>query len=196
MKMIKNKIVIVLLITCFVLAPVGCGKKNNTETETAKVINETKKIEIENNDDTKIPEATLKETLTETKANTQADQENAADPEVDVDLTALSSILIFSEVNNMMIKPDRYMGKTIKMSGQYYHTYYEETGQYYHYVIIADATACCEQGLEFIWNGEHTFPDAYPEEGTNVEVEGVFGSYEELGVTYYYIATDDVKIVD
>jgi translation initiation factor 1 (eIF-1/SUI1) len=115
--------------------------------------------------------------------------------EVDVDLTSLSSTMVYAEVYNMMINPEEYIGKTIKISGQYYASWFEETEQYYHGVIISDATACCSQGLEFIWDDNtHTYPDEYPEDYTEVEIIGVFDSYEELGSTYYYIATDDITV--
>ena len=114
---------------------------------------------------------------------------------VDVDLTALSSTMVYAEVFNIMTSPDEYMGKTIKMNGPYSASYFDGTGLYYHYVVIEDATACCQQGLEFIWNGDHIFPDDYPEESTKIEVTGVFGSYDEFGDTYYYLAVDDISII-
>ena len=113
-----------------------------------------------------------------------------ADGSVDVDLTALSSTMVYAEVNNMMVNPGDYMGKTIKMSGPYYARYYDMTDIYYHYVIVEDATSCCVQGLEFILSGEHCYPDDYPDERDAIEVTGVFKSYDELGKTYYYLAVD------
>lgn len=116
--------------------------------------------------------------------------------EVDVDLTALSATMVYAEVYNMMTAPEAYMGKTVKMRGQYYASYYEVTDNYYHYVIIADATACCQQGIEFIWNGDHQYPQDYPDDNTQIEVTGIFGSYEELGYTFYYLSTDAITVVD
>jgi hypothetical protein len=112
-----------------------------------------------------------------------------------LDLTALSSIMVYSEVNNIMVNPEEYIGKTIKISGPYNASFWEETGIYYHYVIISDATACCQSGLEFIWDdNSHIYPKDYPENDTEIEVEGVFSTYEELGVTYYYLKTDEITV--
>jgi len=114
----------------------------------------------------------------------------------DVDLTLLSSTMVYAEVYNMTTaSPEDYFGKTVRMSGPYYASYYETTDQYYHYVVIEDATACCAQGLEFIWEGEHAYPDDYPEEAAMIEVSGTFGSYDELGRTYYYLSVDDLTIL-
>lgn len=114
---------------------------------------------------------------------------------IDVDLTKMSSIMVYSEVYNMMVEPETYIGKTIKIQGPYYASYWDQTDNYYHYVIIEDATACCTQGLEFIWdNNEHQFPDEYPEDYTEVEISGTFNKYEEEGQEFYYIAASDIVI--
>lgn len=114
---------------------------------------------------------------------------------IDVDLTVLSSTMIYSEVYNMMVNPDDYLEKTIKVSGPYNAAYLEDTGKYYHFVVISDATACCQNGIEFIWDdNSHVYPDEYPESNTIIELVGVFSSYEELGETYYYLKTDGIII--
>ncbi len=68
---------------------------------------------------------------------------------VDVDLTQLSSTLVYSEVYNMMTAPNDYKDKIIKMNGTlvYYHDDY--TGNDYYNCVVQDATACCAQGFEF-----------------------------------------------
>ena len=111
-----------------------------------------------------------------------------------VDLTVLSSTMVYAEVNNMMMHPTEYEGKTIKARGTYQAEHYEATDQYYHFVNIADAAACCAQGLEFVWNGDHTYPDDYPENFTWIEVTGVFESYEEEGNTWYRMMVDEIVV--
>ena len=71
-----------------------------------------------------------------------------ASGEPDVDLTTLSSTMVYSEVYNMMYEPDRYLGKRIKMNGQFAVYENPNTGAVYTACIIMDATACCSQG----WN--------------------------------------------
>lgn len=130
------------------------------------------------------------------KAQKEADlltQNEASSTEVDVDLTVLSSTMVYAEVYNMMSNPEEYVGKTIKIKGQYYSEYWDDTQRYYHYVIISDATACCQSGIEFIWDDNyHVYPDEYPENDTEIEISGVFDSYEELGQKYYYLSVEDI----
>ena len=94
---------------------------------------------------------------------------------VDVDLTMLSSTMVYSEVYNMMYIPEDYIGKVVKMNGQYSYYNDEASGMEYYACIIQDATACCAQGIEFVPDN----PEACPEEGGEVTVVGVFDTYME-----------------
>ncbi len=98
---------------------------------------------------------------------------------VDVDLTILSSTLVYSEVYNMMTLPEEYIGKTVRMEGMFSYYHDDTTGKDYFACIIQDATACCAQGIEFELEGDHKYPDDYPEDGGYVKVEGVFTTYKE-----------------
>lgn len=83
---------------------------------------------------------------------------------VDIDLTTLSGIMVYSEVNSMISFPDNYIGKTVKMQGQF--TIYQATDENGAFIpdkmffacMIADATACCAQGLEFALAGSPSIP--------------------------------------
>jgi hypothetical protein len=112
----------------------------------------------------------------------------------DIDLTVLSSTVAYAEIFSIYEDPDAYIGKTIKMRGAYYSEYYGKTDQYYHYVYIEEAAACCMQGIEFIWKGKHAWPDDYPEERETIEVTGVFSSYKELGETWFYLDVEDINV--
>lgn len=111
----------------------------------------------------------------------------------DVDLTGLSSTIIYSEVYNMMSAPEDYIGKTVCMNGQF--ALYQATDadgkpipdQIYFACIITDATACCSQGLEFVLAGEHVYPDDYPELGSDITVSGTFETYDEDGYMYCHL---------
>lgn len=110
---------------------------------------------------------------------------------LDIDLTVLSSTMVYSEVYSMMSFPDDYIGKTVKIKGQFAIGYVyntdgtpdESTARFA--CVIADATACCSQGLEFALAGRPVYPDEYPELGAEITVVGTFEWYEEDGCRYY-----------
>ena len=102
------------------------------------------------------------------------------DASVDIDLTAMSSDMVYATVYQMVLEnPEDYVGKKIKMRGAYTTASSQKTDLTYHYVIISDATQCCSQGIEFVWgDGDHDASE-YPEQGTEIEVIGVYETYTE-----------------
>lgn len=107
---------------------------------------------------------------------------------VDYDLTTMGSDMVYATVYDMMENPATYEGKIVRMGGPYYHTHYDATDNDYFYVIIEDATACCSQGLEFVWgDGSRTWPDEYPEDGHEVVVTGRFEVYNEGSAKYVHL---------
>lgn len=129
------------------------------------------------------------------KEETENIEETEENQGVDVDLTQMGSDMVYATVYQMMIDPESYVGKTVRMRGSYYATWYEQTMKYYHYVIISDATACCSQGMEFVWDdGNHKYPEEYPAAETEVEVTGVFEMYREEGDTNLYCRLKDAVL--
>ncbi len=108
----------------------------------------------------------------------------SADGEIDVDLTTLSSVVIYSVVFNMMQKPEDYIGKKVRIFGNYSTAYEEQSGVRYHACIIQDATQCCAQGIEFELTDDYVFPDDYPEVWDDIVVVGTFDIYKDGGSTY------------
>lgn len=104
-----------------------------------------------------------------------------------IDLTALSSTMVYAEIYNMMRNPESYNGKQIKMEGEYMKFNTAETDIIYNACIIYDALACCAQGMEFILNEEAVYPDDYPTETEIITVVGTFETYEENGYVYCHL---------
>ena len=116
--------------------------------------------------------------------------ETADPPEpltVDLDLSVMSGTMVYAQVWNLLSNPDEFLGKVIRMAG--YYSYFDDQalGVVYHACIVPDATACCAQGIEFVWAEEHTWPDEYPEFGTDIVVTGRLEKYEENGVLYLHL---------
>lgn len=106
-----------------------------------------------------------------------------ASSEFDIDLTTMSSTMVYAEVYNIVMSPKDYIGKTVKMSGECMITPSEDNTKVYYACLIKDATACCSQGLEFELEDDNNYPEA----GETVTVSGVFGTYEENGVLYCHL---------
>lgn len=111
--------------------------------------------------------------------------------DIDIDLTTMSATMVFSEVQNMMLDPKSYLGKTVKMTGNF--SVAEAGDNRYFACIIADATACCAQGIEFDWAGDHSYPADYPEKDSEITVTGVFTTYMEGQQTYLQLKDADLQ---
>jgi hypothetical protein len=132
-------------------------------------------------------------------AGCTADEQGYENPSpaarIDVDLTVLSSTMLSAAYDNIALNPGSYIGQTIKAAGSYSAFFWNETDRYYHYVSVKDGAGCCQGWFEFVWSGNRVYPDDYPEDGTKIEMTGVFGSYEELGRVFYYLAVDDITVM-
>lgn len=189
----KNTIASVLvLITVFLLS--ACGKNGTAaemprpeptpaQTESAALTNE-KAVPVGTPAPAMPPKAT------------EESPETAGRDTVDVDLTQLSSTMVYSEVYAMMYEPEQYMGKTIKMNGLF-SAFEGRSGEIYYACIVQDATACCAQGLEFELKGPYSFPDDYPAQGEEITVVGTFDTYQEEynGNYYLYIILRNAELV-
>ena len=170
----KHKIVSVIIL---VLALTGCGNNNSKNTVTnnknsvENVINDQISNSVEDNTENDDLDKLI---------NVQEKTETEINSNVDYDLTVMNSDMVYATVYQMIVDPETYVGKTFRINGIYYSAYYEPTNEYCHYCVIQDATACCAQGLEFIWgNGSHIYPDEYPKDTTEIIVEGTFEIYQE-----------------
>ncbi len=111
---------------------------------------------------------------------------------IDLDLSGMSGTIVYSQIYNMMVEPEAYLGKVIRIAG--YYSAFEDTERniVYHACVVPDATACCAQGIEFIWAGEHAWPEDYPEETTDITVTGRLEMYEEDGIDYLHLVDSEV----
>ena len=101
-----------------------------------------------------------------------------------LDPTTLSASMVYGQVYDMVYHPEDYLGKTVKMRGPFAYYYDEATGKEYFAVLITDAMACCSQGIAFVLDGEHSYPDDYPELNSEITVIGRFSSYNENNIPY------------
>ena len=172
-----------LLPACMMLSLCACGKGrekdagNDTLSSNREVSAPTESIPVP--EDQQSPE--------------ESEQLQSYAGKVDVDLTVLSSTMVYSEVYNMLYDdPAHYLGKTVKARGTF--SIYQlvtdgvlQPDPVSYACIISDATACCAEGMEFVLKDDLAYPDDYPELGAEITVIGEFQSYEENGMTWYHL---------
>ena len=172
MKSIRVLFLALVLFACLVLT--GCGDKSSEH-----------QPEVTN-----APETTAQSIVVEPSGEPETAAANAvvelpdgpdgAADSVDVDLTTLSSTMVYSQVFDMLYQPESYLGKTVRMAGQFASYEVDDDGPVYYACVIQDATACCAQGIEFVPAGGAVSLA----EGDEIRVTGVFDLYDEDGETY------------
>ncbi len=112
---------------------------------------------------------------------------------VDVDLTVLSKTVLFAKVREMIDMPQNYIGKTVKMTGEF--IFFEDSGEGKRYFacIVWDKAGCCTEGIEFERRGDFVFPDDYPEMGSQITVTGVFDRYYEKYTPYFILRNAELR---
>ena len=173
------------LVIMLSMVMMGCKE----ETVSTSNVNTVQQNTVENLLEEKTKETTVP-TATPTPEEVKSEETATVSEElVDIDLTLMSSTMVYSEVFNMVSEPDKYVGKTIRMRGQF-SDYYDETNKkYYAGCIIADATACCAQGIEFVLKDDPNYEDERLIAGNEITVVGTFDYYIE-GRFLYTVLND------
>lgn len=195
---------ILACIICLTLAfgVTACGKASDKDSNgDTKIISDAKNKQENSKSNTKKEvskkEVNKKEVAGDAgKGKSSKSKSKTKGNKIDVDLNNLNANVVYSQVFLMMTEPDKFIGKRIRMSGQF-NVYAAQEGNpsgvtEYYAIIIADAQACCQQGIEFVWPG-HTYPDGFPEVKSNASVTGIFEVYEENGKKYCRLIADTVE---
>ena len=178
-----KRIFCLLLAACMTLSLCACGKDSEKDAGNDMLSsNEEASAPTES-----IPTPKVQETPGESKPS------HPSAGKVDVDLTVLSNTMVYSEVYNMLYNdPESYLGKTVRARGEF--SIYQlvvdgvlQPDPVAYACIIADAAACCAEGMEFVLKDNLAYPDDYPEPGAEITVVGEFQSYEENGMTRYHL---------
>ena len=180
-----KRIFCLLLAACMAVSLCACGKDVGNDTLSS---DEEASASAES-----IPTPKEQETPDEQQTPEEPEQTQTSADGVEVDLTVLSSTMVYSEVYNMLYNdPAHYLGKTVKARGEF--SIYQlvtdgvlQPDPVSYACIISDAAACCAEGMEFVLEGDYTYPDDYPELGAEITVIGEFQSYEENGMTWYHL---------
>ena len=153
---------IIVTLSCILL--VGCGGAKKADVGSSADINNI-------------------ESSTQTAGTDVKSEETKADGQVDYDLSSMGPDMVYATIYQMMIDPKSYVGKSFKVTGNYY------------FCMVKDAAACCAQGLELLWADESMNKhENCPDEEALVTVEGVFETYEEGQNTYGRLK--DVRLVN
>ena len=112
----------------------------------------------------------------------------------DIDLAAMGRTMLFAVVYDIKNNPQSYLGRRIKMTGQFAIIQgVDAQGQpdpdkiFYNCVI-----PMAQNSLEFGVAGELYYPEDVPDLEAPITVEGVYEKYEDNGTTYYRVGQSTI----
>lgn len=110
---------------------------------------------------------------------------------IDIDLTTMTSTMVYSQVNNMLNYPTEYIGKIVKIEGPFLPFDSNDPDYCYPAILIRDATACCASGMEFLLYGVPRCSKAggngYPLYNEEATIVGRFETYIEGSYMYVHL---------
>ena len=118
-------------------------------------------------------------------------QEKAPQTKIDYDLSNMNYNMVSAITFEMLVEPEKYVDKSVKISGQFYSEVYEE--KRYYSVIVWDATLCCPAGLDFIPPQGFDFPDDFPELEQNITVTGKMSEDAESGELVFVASSIEIE---
>ena len=187
-----KKLIAILLAGILVFSLCACGGQNQPEPAgtTAPPSNNVDDISTTNpGTSISVPETSVDITTSSLAVSENVEQQEAAaaklaNYDVDIDLEGLNKNMITAQMTAISQDPSSYLGKTIRVTGVYDQTYYEQLDKYYNWVLGYDETGCCAAwGMEF-------YGDEVPESiapYTSISMVGTISTYDEEGIAYTFI---------
>lgn len=114
------------------------------------------------------------------------------DSDADIDLSGFSDSMTYSEIVNILAEPDGYVGKTIRMTGEFATTVDEDDGIRYFGCVNTDITECCTSLMEFYLKDGYKYPDDFPAEGEEITIQGTFHLKKDGQIQYCDLIDADI----
>lgn len=154
--------VILILQVLFLLNVTGCSKKNS-EDKSPKITYSTKPVDV-----VKTDLVSPSDTVIESASD------NLSYDKIDVDLSSMSSTMVYATVFQMLIDYENYDGKVIRIKGLYNEFLDKKNKIKTDYVLVLDATSCCAEGIEFVLADSSI---SFPPQDTPITVTGIYKEY-------------------
>lgn len=186
----------ILLVSTLSLILVGCGSTpaSNKSVSNMKTVDQVVQEQTQAADAATVADTQVSisaDITTSAPVKFKTSENDKSYETADLDLTNMSSTLVYSEIFNITNTPDDYVGKVIKVSGNLGSFYDETDGNTYLACVNQDAAACCAQGIEF-QPSTSDLDKLDMENGGQVTVIGTYGTYDINGQKYYALLDADV----
>ena len=104
---------------------------------------------------------------------------------INYDLTKMNYNIASGLLFDMLIEPEKYANKTIKIKGQFHSEIYENKRIFA--ILIWDMTGCCPSGLSVVPLSTMKYPDDFPDSGYYTTITGTLELLDFAGDAAIYL---------
>lgn len=116
-------------------------------------------------------------------------------PVIDWDLSRLSGTVAYAQMYNILVSPEEYVGKAVKLRGVYNELDNPiGDGSKFHFVLVYDNAACCELAIEILTTTRANRL-SYPPPGSLIEVTGIFDICYDQEQQFSSLRVNDLTVV-
>ncbi len=109
--------------------------------------------------------------------------------DIDYNLTEMSATIVYSQIFDLVSNPSEYTDARFIIKGEMVESEDAETGEKFYAIIIADATACCAQGLEVFFPEEIPVPEELP---ATVTIQGTIGTQTVGDIEFAHVNIEEL----
>ena len=120
----------------------------------------------------------------DTNLETQSETNN--EMKIDIDVTNFSITILYPLVENMLFYPDDYMGKIVKIKGDFKYWEDEASKENVYMLVVSDEAQCCSAEIEIRFESDFDY-SKLPNRGDEFTIIGRFDSDYKDGVYFSYI---------
>lgn len=188
----KNSLFYNFINLIFILLFLSCNYKNNKIINPDSIKNNNFEIyNLYNNEN-------YKNQISEISENNNLINENIKNEKVnsnlinniDYDFTKMNYNMISAITFEMLVEPESYINKTVKISGNFASSIHE--GKRSYAVILWDVTGCCPTGLNFEIPETMKFPEDFPEIDDEITVTGTMRILNLDGEDALYFVAEEI----
>lgn len=184
-----------LLIVCLIFALTGC-QSTPPKNQNADSGGNAPAVESQGSDNSDASSVSEQNTAT-TSQTTVAPILDTQKPNVSGGVVEITENLFVSQLNDVYLNQEDYIGKEIKYEGMFMQYHWDETNMTY-YSVYRNSPGCCgadgQAGFEVVW--PEGSDKAYPKENEWCEVVGTLAAYDEDGQSYLHIILSSLTVLE
>lgn len=113
----------------------------------------------------------------------------------DINLVGLSYPIVYAQVYDLILEPEKNLGKTLSIQGSYFNIEFTATNQVTHLILVTDSAGCCELALEFTVSGNPSWPADFPSRYSEIKLTGLLDILRAGENSYPLLKVNQIEVI-